>query len=81
VTEGLATTRDPSGPARTRLSVLADLLAGYGRRDFAVRLWDGTDGPAQLYQALLAKPDGGRTGLPPTRADWYAERGWTGSRR
>ncbi len=31
-----------------------------------------SDGRLNLYQALLAKPDGhGRSGLPWTRADWY----------
>jgi cyclopropane-fatty-acyl-phospholipid synthase len=29
-------------------------------------------GQANVYQALLAKPDGGVTGLPLSRADWYA---------
>ena len=29
-------------------------------------------GHANVYQALLAKPDGGVTGLPLSRADWYA---------
>jgi cyclopropane-fatty-acyl-phospholipid synthase len=28
-------------------------------------------GRLNLYQALLAKPEGGRAGLPLTRADWY----------
>jgi cyclopropane-fatty-acyl-phospholipid synthase len=30
-------------------------------------------GRATVYQALLAKPDGGVTGLPLSRADWYAQ--------
>jgi cyclopropane-fatty-acyl-phospholipid synthase len=29
-------------------------------------------GRNNVYQALLVKPDGGKTGLPLTRADWYA---------
>ncbi len=29
-------------------------------------------GRLELHQLLLAKPDSGRTGLPLTRADWYA---------
>ena len=29
-------------------------------------------GRNNIYQALLAKPDGGNSGLPLTRADWYA---------
>jgi cyclopropane-fatty-acyl-phospholipid synthase len=29
-------------------------------------------GHANVYQALLAKPDRGKTGLPLSRADWYA---------
>jgi cyclopropane-fatty-acyl-phospholipid synthase len=28
-------------------------------------------GPLNIYQALLLKPDQGRSGLPLTRADWY----------
>jgi cyclopropane-fatty-acyl-phospholipid synthase len=28
-------------------------------------------GHASVYQTLLAKPDGGVTGLPLSRADWY----------
>jgi hypothetical protein len=28
-------------------------------------------GQNTIYQALLAKPDHGRSGLPLTRADWY----------
>ena len=27
---------------------------------------------ANVYQTLLAKPDGGMSGLPLSRADWYA---------
>ena len=30
-------------------------------------------GRLNVHQALLAKPDGGRSGLPLTRTDWYAE--------
>jgi cyclopropane-fatty-acyl-phospholipid synthase len=30
-------------------------------------------GRINVYQALLVKPDGGRSGLPLTRADWYAD--------
>jgi cyclopropane-fatty-acyl-phospholipid synthase len=30
-------------------------------------------GVYNLHQALLAKPDGGRSGLPLTREDWYAD--------
>jgi cyclopropane-fatty-acyl-phospholipid synthase len=31
-------------------------------------------GRLNVYQALLVKPgDGGRSGLPLTRADWYAD--------
>ncbi len=29
-------------------------------------------GATNVYQALLSKPDGGRSGLPLTRRDWYA---------
>lgn len=29
-------------------------------------------GNSNLYQTLLAKPEKGRSGLPLTRADWYA---------
>jgi cyclopropane-fatty-acyl-phospholipid synthase len=29
-------------------------------------------GRNNVYQVLLARPDGGKTGLPLTRADWYA---------
>ncbi|MGE5190223.1 MAG: class I SAM-dependent methyltransferase [Gemmatimonadota bacterium] len=29
-------------------------------------------GRTSVFQALLCKPDGGRSGLPLTRADWYA---------
>ncbi len=29
-------------------------------------------GATNVYQALLVKPDGGRSGLPLTREDWYA---------
>lgn len=29
-------------------------------------------GRTSVFQALLSKPDGGRSGLPLTRADWYA---------
>jgi cyclopropane-fatty-acyl-phospholipid synthase len=32
-------------------------------------------GDATLCQSLLVKPDGGRSGLPLTRADWYAAGG------
>jgi cyclopropane-fatty-acyl-phospholipid synthase len=30
-------------------------------------------GRISVYQALLVKPDGGRSGLPLTRADWYTD--------
>jgi cyclopropane-fatty-acyl-phospholipid synthase len=30
-----------------------------------------SSGDANVYQALLAKPDGGMSGLPLSRADWY----------
>lgn len=29
-------------------------------------------GRLNLYQTLLVKPDAGRSGMPLTRADWYA---------
>jgi cyclopropane-fatty-acyl-phospholipid synthase len=32
------------------------------------------EGALNVYQALLLKPDEGRSGLPLTRADWYERR-------
>ena len=32
------------------------------------------NGSLQVYQSLLVKPDGGSSGLPLTREDWYGER-------
>ncbi len=31
-----------------------------------------TTGTLNIYQTLLLKPERGKSGLPPTRADWYA---------
>ena len=33
------------------------------------------NGHANVYQTLLAKPDGGKAGLPLSRADWYVSVG------
>jgi len=32
-------------------------------------------GPLNVYQAVLLKPNEGRSGLPLTRGDWYTSSG------
>ncbi|MBI3303953.1 MAG: class I SAM-dependent methyltransferase [Deltaproteobacteria bacterium] len=39
---------------------------------FSAAAYDFQTGRRNLYQVLLAKPDQGNSGLPLTRADWYA---------
>jgi cyclopropane-fatty-acyl-phospholipid synthase len=61
-----------SDPKATTLAVLEELLAGLHRRDFAVRLWDGTEWPAETLEPrwtlVLAHPGSLRALLlPPTQ--------------
>jgi cyclopropane-fatty-acyl-phospholipid synthase len=68
--ERLAARRDASLAAETSLAVLRDLFAGYGPRDFAVRLWDGStwradEGEPVRFTLVLRHPGALRAMLLP----------------
>ena len=44
---------------------------GSGDYSYRVSVYGFTSGALNVYQALLVKPDRGRSGLPLTRIDWY----------
>ena len=54
------------GEARQFLAVLEHLLQGMGRRDFSIRLWDGSrlppsEGATSRFELCLTGPEGARS--------------------